>query len=338
MANICYEERFIIDLLFNDKIFTENDFKALDYSKLTKITSSFLLIPALYINIKKKKYKNYTPEDFYKYIEQIYEINLERNKILYKEVKLLSKELNKKNINHVFLKGASYLFSNIFWDIGERMVGDIDFLISKSDISETEKILDEIGYNKFSEYSFFEFKHLTRRTKKEMIFAIEPHFNLLEYESKLIFTDDVLSMKIEKGEVFVPDFNTQLNYCVLNNQINDYGYKYLNVDYRFIYDLHKIYNKLSGKVSWNKNKYYRNCFMIMNELGINNLFKDNQKNHIKFNRLRLQLKRKYKIYNFLDFYLVKFLTKLNRLPLQIREFFINKDYRKYIRKKYSTNF
>ncbi len=334
----CKEERFIIDLLFNDKIFTENDFKALDYSKLTKIASSFLLIPALYVNINKKKYKNYTPEDFYKYIEQIYEINLERNKILFNEVKILSKQLNKRKINHVFLKGSSYLFSNIFLDIGERMIGDIDFLISKSDILETKNMLDEIGYYKFSEYSFFEFKHLTRRIKEKFTFAIEPHFNLLEYKSKLIFTDDVLTKKIKKEEISVPDFNTQLNYCVLNNQINDYGYKFLNVDYRFIYDLHKICNKISGKVNWNKNKYFRNCYMIMNELGITDLITNNLEKNNNCNKFRFHLKRRYKIYNLIDFVIVKFFLKIEKLPLQIGEFFTNKKYRKYTREKFKTFF
>ena len=188
------------------------------------------------------------------------------------------------------------------------------------------------------EYSFFEFKHLTRRINKKMTFAVEPHFNLLEYKSKLIFTNDILTKKIKKEGIYVPDFKDQLYYCILNNQINDNGYKFLNTDYRFIYDLHKIFNKLNRKTKWNKNKYYWNCLMIMNELGVNNLFKDNLKKYKNFNKLRFKLKRKYKIYNIVDFNLVKYISKLNKIPLQIREFIINKNYRKYIGEKYSTDF
>ena len=60
----------------------------------------------------------------------------------------------------------------------------------------TAEDLDEIGYYKFSEYSFFEYKHLTRRINKEMTFAIEPHFSLLEYKSRLIFTHNILEKQL----------------------------------------------------------------------------------------------------------------------------------------------
>ena len=39
MVIICHNVKSLSDLLFNDKIFTENSFKTLDYSKLTKIAA-----------------------------------------------------------------------------------------------------------------------------------------------------------------------------------------------------------------------------------------------------------------------------------------------------------
>ena len=43
-------------------------------------------------------------------------------KILLKEAKELSELLYKNNINHIFLKGTALLLSNVFEDIGERMI------------------------------------------------------------------------------------------------------------------------------------------------------------------------------------------------------------------------
>ena len=45
------------------------------------------------------------------------------------------------NIKHIFLKGTALLLSNVFEDIGERMIGDIDFIIQHKDEEKIKKVL-----------------------------------------------------------------------------------------------------------------------------------------------------------------------------------------------------
>ena len=68
---------------------------------------------------------------FRKYIKKIYELNLERNNILIKEINEISDLLNKENINHVYIKGASLIISNDYDVKSERMIGDIDILVNE---------------------------------------------------------------------------------------------------------------------------------------------------------------------------------------------------------------
>ena len=48
------EEKILINILFKKKKLDVKVFSKLDYDKLVKIASSHLVLPALYINIKKK--------------------------------------------------------------------------------------------------------------------------------------------------------------------------------------------------------------------------------------------------------------------------------------------
>ena len=100
-----------------------------NFENLIKLASGHLMLPALFFNIQKKKVSYLFPEDFIAYIKNIHAINKARNTLLLAEAKELSELLYKNNINHVFLKGTALLLANVFEDIGERMISDIDFII-----------------------------------------------------------------------------------------------------------------------------------------------------------------------------------------------------------------
>ena len=49
------EENLLIDILFSEKKLNKTQFKFIDYELLIKIASSHLMLPSLYVNLKKKK-------------------------------------------------------------------------------------------------------------------------------------------------------------------------------------------------------------------------------------------------------------------------------------------
>ena len=88
------------------------------------------MLPALYSNAKKKNLLKFFPEDLNSFLKKIFEENTRRNIILTKELNELSKILAKNNISHLFVKGAYNIKTNLYDNLGERMVGDIDFLVN----------------------------------------------------------------------------------------------------------------------------------------------------------------------------------------------------------------
>ncbi len=90
----------------------------------------------------------------------IYEAQRIRTIEQQKNVSIISDELNKNDIKHVFLKGT--ILNSILFEYGTRASNDIDILINKKDINKVRSILNNIGFiqgkydyknNKIIEYS-----------------------------------------------------------------------------------------------------------------------------------------------------------------------------------------
>ena len=110
-------------------------------------------------------------------------------KILLKEAKELSELLYKNNINHIFLKGTALLLSNVFEDIGERMIGDIDFIIQHKMKKKIKKLLEK---NNYLIVIYHLFKYLSLNTFQGMInknktMAIEPHTRVIDPKERRLF-------------------------------------------------------------------------------------------------------------------------------------------------------
>ena len=95
------------------------------------------------------------------------------------EISEISEILIFNKIEHLFLKGSAHIFSNIYTDIGERMISDIDILVPDSLAKTTQNILKKSGYFEIKKNIHFEdeFRHLSRLVNNEKIFAIEVHKN-----------------------------------------------------------------------------------------------------------------------------------------------------------------
>lgn len=96
------EKKFIIDLIFNNKIFQKTS--ELNFEKIIKISSSNLVIPLLFSKVKEFNLNEKLEKGFVDYLKFIYDTNYERNKLIFKQVNDLGRALSKNKIEHVFFK------------------------------------------------------------------------------------------------------------------------------------------------------------------------------------------------------------------------------------------
>ena len=168
----------------------ENVFK--DYSSKSKEIEwlkVFETVPHYYYKAKSfEGFLKISKEDK-ETIEQLILSKIVKNGILQYEIKKIAKEFKKSKIDFIFIKGSA-LSNTIFKDDNElRIMEDIDVLIKKKQILQSEKALGKLGY---------ESKQSKQERKK----------TLLEYFHSKYYKNDILLVELhwELGEKWRWDF------------------------------------------------------------------------------------------------------------------------------------
>ena len=273
---ISLEEKFLVNILYRpaSEILNGVDIKSINFEKLITLASGHLMLPALFFNIQKKKASYLFPEDFIAYIKNIFTINKARNEILLAEAKQLSQLMVENNINHIFLKGTALLLSNVFEDIGERMIGDIDFIIQHKDEEKIIRVLEKHNYRKKDSLKLFRLfkpKHLPRRVNENKKIAIEPHLELLSPGWRSIFNSKQLKQDFKKGvkTYKIPNISFLVDHCIYAIQIPDKGFFTSYHSHRAIYDIYNLSCK-KGLTMKNctKDIYVKHFFLTIAKFNI----------------------------------------------------------------------
>ena len=121
-----------------------------DWNNVVKISTKHYVLPALYCNFKKVNFLQYLPKKLVNYMKLITDLNRERNLQILHQAKEINELFLANNIAPIFLKGTANLLAGLYEDIAERMIGDIDFIIEKTDADKALKILLANKYNYMS--------------------------------------------------------------------------------------------------------------------------------------------------------------------------------------------
>jgi len=114
-----------------------------DWDTIVKVSTAHYVFPALYCNLKRANLLSYLPEELASYMKYITDLNRRRNLQIIEQAKEVNELLLANNITPIFLKGTAFLIEGLFEDIAERMVGDIDFLVTKESYKTTITILNK---------------------------------------------------------------------------------------------------------------------------------------------------------------------------------------------------
>lgn len=220
---------------------------SVDWDKVVQISTSQYVFPALYINLKRANLLSYLSEELVNYMDHITSLNRERNLEIIQQAKELNSELKKNGIDPIFLKGTGFLLQNFYHDPGERMVGDIDFLVSKQDYHRTISALNEIGYDFVAktEYHFPAYKHHPRLQLESRIAAVEIHHEMTIDEYAKEFNYEFIEEHCQITNNYkVLSYEDQLILTGIAKQINDNGYELNTMSLRNGYDIMLLSNKV----------------------------------------------------------------------------------------------
>ncbi|CAL2075280.1 nucleotidyltransferase family protein [Tenacibaculum sp. 190524A05c] len=221
----------------HNKIIVENllQQQTIDWDNVVKVSTSHYVFPALYCNLKRANFLHYLPEDLVGYMKHITDLNRERNEQIIEQAKEINNILLKNNITPIFLKGTGNLLEGLYNDIAERMVGDIDFLVSKMDY---DTAVDLILKNKYSPVmkgdNFFPSeKHYPRLQKENKIAAIEIHKEMTIGNYAKSFNYELIKENvIYKDSICFLGYDDQVKLSIIAKQINDDGNSFNDISLR----------------------------------------------------------------------------------------------------------
>jgi len=214
------------------------------WEQIVLVSSSYFVLPALYVQLERASLLKEMPSDLVEYMEYLTDLNRERNQQILSQMNDITALLNKNGIAPVYLKGTAQLLLPLYDDIAERMVGDIDLLVEETDFVQTAQLLIDYGYQplrKFNPKLISLTKHYPRLTNYNYPAAVEVHRQVIvapydkQFKSAEIIRD---KHKIfGKQDVYIPSYEHLIIHNVLNTQVNDRAYLWGDVNLRQMYDL-----------------------------------------------------------------------------------------------------
>ena len=294
----------------------------IDWDAVVQLSTSHYVFPALYCNLKRTDFLEYLPQDLVNYMEHITNLNRERNEQIITQAKELNTLLLANNITPIFLKGTGNLLADLYEDIAERMVGDIDFIFSKENYPKAIRVLKDSEYFDvfITDNRYPQFKHYQRLKNDNNIAAIEIHKELLieKYANEFNYNF------VEKDSQFINDISVlsyanKLNLSIIANQINDNGFYYKTMALRNAYDVFLLSKKTNAKDALQAldkltnplNCFLAACYEVFNKVDsleynntkkaasylsiFNSQFSNREKTKRQHNRIRILLRVKLRL-------------------------------------------
>lgn len=220
--------------------------------KFIHLCSNHLIIPVLFKRLKEVELTVYLAADLVEHLENLVQLNADRNRQILKQIDEISFHLHKAGIEPVFMKGTANLLDGLYQNPGDRMIGDIDFLVRDNDFLPTAEILLNLGYKTDTEIydDIKTLKDYPRLFRENSPADIEIHrLPVIPEYTGWFSTELVFKEKKQiQGKIncFVPSDMHKLIQNFIHSQLTNKGHKLRLVSLRDLYDCHLLLKKVTG--------------------------------------------------------------------------------------------
>ncbi len=223
-----------------------------DLDKFVYLCSNHLVLPAITLKFQKHGLLDIFPTEYANHLQDILKLNQKRNRKILQQIDEINAALKKENIQPVYLKGTANLMDNLYSDVGDRMIGDIDLLVTEEDYLNTADLIIKLGYknDKTVYYDVKKIKHYPRLYREDVPADIEIHRVPVDiqyskiFNSNLIFRDKIRIK--DKTNCFVSSDVHKLIHTFIHSQLGNIGYHFRIIPLRDLYDFYL----LSKRVDW----------------------------------------------------------------------------------------
>lgn len=236
---------------FREKIIQLIESDSINWQNFVSLCSNHLILPVIYLKFQSHDILSHLPEELSEFLKEIYHLNLSRNIQILKQLDEITNILNENEISPIYLKGAGNLLDNLYGDQGERIMGDIDLLVTEEDYLRAANILEIDGYTMTVE-SYIDIqslKHYPRLSKTGVPASVEIHRLPVPPQYIKWYNTEIINKEkraINKdASCFVLSDNHKVIHNFIHSQLSNKGDAYGIVSFRDIYDLYLLSKRIS---------------------------------------------------------------------------------------------
>lgn len=217
-----------------------------DRQNFVQVCSNHWILPAIYLKFQAHEILPHLPEELTEFLEEVFHLNLQRNKQILKQVQEITLLLNEHEIFPTFLKGAGNLLDQLYSNMGERMMGDIDLLVYEEDYLRAAQLLENDGYthNNPDYFEVKDMKHYPRLYKKRAPADVEIHRLPVRIEYTKMYNTEIIDQekKIfnEGFTCFVLSDKHKVIHNFIHSQLSNNGHRNGVVPIRDLFDLYLL--------------------------------------------------------------------------------------------------
>jgi hypothetical protein len=221
------------------------------------LCSNHLVLPVLYLKFKKYGLLDVFPDEYGEQLQEIWERNRDSNLEILEQMNNISALLGAAGIPHIYLKGAGNLLDQVYADAGERMIGDIDFLVAEKDYAKTTQLMAAQGYLTPLQMVGIDclppdHHHFPRLTKYHEAATVEVHRLPVKAQYAKQFTSEMIFSECKpipgKPGVFVPSDNHKFIHTFIHSRLSNAGHKHRSYPLRDFYDGYLLSKKVTPGV------------------------------------------------------------------------------------------
>lgn len=224
----------------------------IDWLEFVSTCSENLVLQVIYIQFRNHGILEHLPEEVVHHLLEIYELNRNRNTGILKQIEFINTTLNENNIYPIYLKGSGNLLDNLYTDIGERLMGDIDFLVPEEQYLYAAEIMIKQGYKSdvdATKLDLMKSDHYPRLHHPNHLADIEIHRIPTDYKCEDWYNKEIVFA--EKRAVpnisgcYVQSYQHKIMLNFIHGQLSHEGYLYGWVSLKDIYDLYLLSKRIS---------------------------------------------------------------------------------------------
>lgn len=231
------------------QIISKNQF---DWERFVYLASNHRVLQLIYSKWRAANLLKFMPQDLEEHIHEVYCLNQERNLAIIEQLDDVTQCLNQANISPVYLKGAANLIDQLYLNIGDRLLVDIDLLVSQNEISDAVAMLKANGYTNYTgKKCVASPKHYPRLTKQDLGADVEVHFLAVSPEYSDNFNYETIKQNWKGVEAhpycYVLSDEDKLRLNFIHAHLNNGGYRKRLLSLRDLYDVLVIGDRINLK-------------------------------------------------------------------------------------------